>query len=696
MNCAAANILCIAKHKSLCHVSAISAMFQVPVATYKKKTRKKILDVMIQRQKRINRKVAPVIEIDKQLTINQIAKVTDKPKDYVLDALYLVNPKYEVKSHNREMLESSIVSAVITKLGYRYKYKQPNKVTNTEDKNAYPRDFSTDESKNMKQRSPVITIMGHVDHGKTTLLDKLRKTTVAAGEAGGITQRIGAFEVELENRQTLTFLDTPGHAAFSSMRQRGANLTDIVVLVVAADDGVMEQTVESINMARNANVPVIVAVNKCDVKSANPTEVLLELAEVGLQAEEVGGDIQTVEISAKTGTGLQDLIECILVQADVLELTTDRTSAVEGVIVESRLEKYLGSVASAVVQHGTLKKGDHLVAGTSYAKVKQIFDENGRVIKTATASMPVDIAGWKTLPPSGEVLLQVPTEARAKEVVEWRKKLQQEEKNLEDFEQISQHRQEVKRMYDDAKQKFGYKRYLRRKFLGEETAELIKRKSDVPELNIILKADLDGSLGAVNDLLCSYDCHDVCELQVVTEQVGEILESDIELANTLNAVIITFNVSPSKEIKELAEKSDVEILSFNVIYHLFDALVEAIEELLPPVLKNELQGDALVLDTFTTSENKSSLVAGCKVKQGNIIMKDSHVCHLIRGDEVIHEGKLLSMFHQKVPITTANIGQQCGLLFKGDGILPEKGDVIKCFKTSYIPNKLKWEPSGFC
>lgn len=478
---------------------------------------------------------------------------------------------------------------------------------------------------NLESRPPVVTIMGHVDHGKTTLLDNLRNSHVTAGEAGGITQHIGAYQVKLDNR-LITFLDTPGHAAFSNMRARGADITDIVVLVVAADDGVMPQTIEAINHAKAAKDPIIVAINKIDKPDANPQHVTEELMKYELIPEEYGGDTIFVNISAKKGTGIDDLLQMILLEADVLELKANPKQKAVGTVIEARLDKGRGPVASLLVQQGTLHKGDPIVVGNTFGRVRVMTDDRGRRIKEALPSQPVMITGLNDVPQSADKFVVFDDEKTARSAGEERaKQAQMEERKRTNAVTLDN-------LFDTMKQ------------------------NDMKEVDVVIKADVQGSVEALQNSLEKIDVEGV-RVNIIHAAVGAINESDVTLASASNAIIIGFNVRPTNQAKIQADEENVDIRLHNVIYKAIDEIESAMKGLLEPVYEEKVTGNLTVRETYKVS--KVGTIAGCIVVSG-LIQRDSGV-RLIRDGIVIYQGKLASLKRFKDDVKEVKQGFECGL-----------------------------------
>ncbi|XP_056423754.1 translation initiation factor IF-2, mitochondrial isoform X2 [Hyla sarda] len=637
-----------------------------------------------------------VVEVWHGMTIRELAKAMDRDIDDVYESLMYSD--FEVDDLKpSSSLTAEMIKATIKKSGMKYVYMEKKVEKVMENKNAVKRGPA--DPSLLVPRHPVVTIMGHVDHGKTTLLDQLRKSQIAAMEAGGITQHIGAFSVCLASGDKITFLDTPGHAAFSAMRERGANVTDIVILVVAAEDGVMKQTIESIQHAKNARVPVILAINKCDKPEANPERVKMELLSHNIVCEEFGGDVQAVNISALKGENLQALSEAVITLSELLELKADPTGLVEGTVIECRTDKGKGPVTTAIVQRGTLKKGAVLVAGKAWAKVRLMLDENNKMLNEVLPSMPVEIVGWKELPSAGDEILEVESEQRAKEVIQWRTFVEEQEKMKKDMEVIEvkqkEHREAHRKHLDTFigmtwKEKSGVLYRARKSLMNKRPGE--KTTRDKPIVPIIIKGDVDGSVEAILGVLDTYEADHECGLELVHFGIGDISESDVDLAETFNASIYGFNVNVSKSIQQTAAKSDVPIKLHKVIYHLFDELKEELSSTLPELTEESVKGEASVLALFDVSVGKKTVqVAGCRVQKGFLDKKMKF--KLIRNNTTLWEGSLTSLKHHKNDVPTVKTGVECGLSLDQD-VEIKVGDEIICFEEKTVPQKISWDP-GF-
>jgi translation initiation factor IF-2 len=494
--------------------------------------------------------------------------------------------------------------------------------------------------------------MGHVDHGKTSLLDALRQTDVAAGEAGGITQHIGAYQVQLKSGEKITFLDTPGHAAFTAMRARGAKVTDLVILVVAADDGVMPQTVEAIAHARAANVPIIVAINKIDKGDANPLRVKTELLQHEIQVEDMGGQTQAVEVSATKKMNLDKLQEAILLQAEILDLKANPNRPAEGAVIEAKLDKGRGPVATALVQRGTLHVGDIVVAGAEWGKVRLLQNDRGETVKEAGPSTPIEVLGLSAAPEAGDEMVVVESESRAREVVEYRARKRREAR------QASSSRQTLDQL-------------LKTREAGEKRL-----------LPLVLKTDVQGSAEAIQGALSKLGTEEV-GAQILQAGVGGITESDVILAHASGAAVIGFNVRANAQARERAKRDGVDIRYYNIIYNVVDDVKAALSGLLAPETREKFLGNAEILEIFAIS--KVGKVAGCRVTEG-VVRRGAKV-RLIRDNVVIHEGELSTLKRFKDEVREVVAGQECGMAFANYQDM-QKGDVIECLEVETIQRAL--------
>ncbi|MBY5960703.1 translation initiation factor IF-2 [Marinobacter nauticus] len=508
-----------------------------------------------------------------------------------------------------------------------------------------------DEGKEKIKRAPVVSVMGHVDHGKTSLLDHIRRAKVAAGESGGITQHIGAYHVETEHGM-VSFLDTPGHAAFTAMRARGAQCTDIVILVVAADDGVMPQTKEAVEHARSAGVPIVVAINKMDKEEADPDRIKNELSALEVIPEDWGGDVQFVPVSAHTGMGIDDLLEAVLLQAEILELEASPDAAAKGVVVESSLERGRGSVATVLVQNGTLRQGDMVVAGSFFGKVRAMTDEAGRQVKEAGPSIPVEILGLNGTPDAGDEFFAVADEKKAKELAEFRQTREREQRLQR------QQAAKLENMFEN---------------MG---------KDEVKTLNVVLKTDVRGSLEAITKALQDLG-NDEVQVKIVSSGVGGIAETDVSLAMATNAVIFGFNVRADTASKRLVEQEGLDLRYYSIIYNLIDDVKAALTGMLKPEFREDIVGIADVRDVFRSP--KFGQVAGCMVTEGTVYRNKP--IRVLRDNVVIFEGELESLRRFKDDVAEVRNGMECGIGVKGYDV--KVGDQIEVFDRVRVERQLE-------
>ena len=502
---------------------------------------------------------------------------------------------------------------------------------------------SEDDPKDLETRPPVVTVMGHVDHGKTSLLDALRETNVAAGESGGITQHIGAYQVKLDNGKKVTFIDTPGHEAFTAMRARGAKVTDLVVLVVAANDSVMPQTIEAVHHAKAAGVPIVVAINKIDVPGANPQKVRMDLLQHEVVVESMGGDVLEVEVSAKKRINLDKLIESILLQAEILDLKASAHRSAEGVVVEARMEKGRGSVATVLIQKGTLKIGDIFVCGQEWGRVRSLFNDKGARVKEALPAQPVEVIGLQGVPSAGDDFIAVDDESKAREVSAYRQ-----------------------RKYRESLQ-------VKKISTAENLLAQIKA-GEIKELPVLVKGDVQGSVEALNGILAKIKNNEV-KVHVLHSGVGAINESDVTLARASHAIIIGFNVRANTGAREIAKRDNVDIRYYSIIYDVADDMKKAVAGLLEPELKEKILGYAEVRQVISIS--KVGKVAGCMVKEG--LIKRGAKARILRDNTVIYTGALSQLKRFKDDVKEVKEGFECGISFENyDDI--KVGDTIECFE----------------
>ncbi len=542
-----------------------------------------------------------------------------------------------------QLIDADVASLVASEFGYEVEKVSLERQDILERKEDLP--------EQLRSRPPVVTIMGHVDHGKTMLLDAIRKTNVVGVEAGGITQHIGAYDVELENGHVV-FIDTPGHEAFTAMRARGAQVTDVVVLVVAADDGVMPQTKEAIDHARAAKVPIVVAVNKIDKPTANPEKVKKDLSEYGLVPEQWGGNTLFAEVSAKQKTGIKELLDLILLQAEILELKANPDKPARGVIIESKLDKGRGPVATLLVQEGTLRTGDAFLAGSHYGRVRAMLNDRGQKIEEAPPSAPVEVVGFTDVPEAGETFIVVSEERMAKQISLYRQE-KIREKELSKLSKVS-----LEELYDKIK------------------------KGEVKELNVIIKADVQGSIEAVKEALKKLST-DAVKVNVLHDAVGGITETDVNLASASNAIIIGFNVRPGPKAQLLADQEHVDIRTYSVIYDAITDIKNALEGLLEPTYKEHLLGRAQVIQLFNI--RKVGTVAGSLVTDGKVV-KGSHA-RLLRDNVVVYDGRISSLRRFKDDMKDCSQGLECGIAIENFNDI-KLGDVIESYEVEEVQARL--------
>jgi translation initiation factor IF-2 len=510
-----------------------------------------------------------------------------------------------------------------------------------------------DKEEDLVFRAPIVTVMGHVDHGKTSLLDYIRKENVIAGESGGITQHIGAYGVTLDNGQKIAFLDTPGHEAFTAMRARGAQVTDIAIIVIAADDDIMPQTKEAISHAQAANVPIIFAINKIDKPGANPEKVKERLAGMNLLVEDWGGKIQSHDISAKVGTGVKELLEKVLLEAELLDLKSNPNKAAQGTVVEAFLDKGKGYVSTILVQHGTLRIGDYMLAGKHHGKIKAMHDERGNIVTVAGPSTPVSVLGLDGAATAGDKFNVFEDEKEAKQIASKRSQLMRE--------------QSVRTQRHITLDEIG-----RRIALGQ-----------FKELNIILKGDVDGSVEALSDSFSKLSTEEI-QINIIHKGVGAITETDVMLASASDAIIIGFNVRPAGNARQLADKEEIDIRNYSIIYDAIDDLKDAMEGMLSPVIKEEVTGTAEIRETFKIS--KIGTIAGCMITDGKIF-RNSKI-RIIREGVVIFTGELTALKRFKDDVKEVSKGYDCGIQIKGYNDI-EQLDIIEAFQEVEVKKKLK-------
>ena len=584
--------------------------------------------------KKVEERDVNIIEVTEGSTPEQLSELIDEDSTQIVADLMSLGIMQSVTSN----LSNDEIEKLLEKYNYIPEFITKVEIKRSEIINEV---IFEDEEKNLKVRSPIITVMGHVDHGKTSLLDFIRKEKVAENEAGGITQHVGAYKIE-SGEQGITFIDTPGHEAFTQMRARGANVTDIVVLVVAADDGIMPQTIEAINHAKSADVPIVVAINKCDLPEANPALVKADLTKYEIIAEDLGGDIPVVEISALKGDGIDDLLETLSLVAEIEELKSVFETEASGYIIESRMEVGKGNVATVIVTRGTLNQGDYLYAGSSFCRVKSMFNHSNKIMKEATPGTPVDIMGWDNSPTAGDQFISVKSQKEAKAVAEKNKDL------LKNFEETTY---SVESRVDDMMK--------------------LLQEGELSSINIIIKADTNGSVEALKDGLLKLSTDEI-DIQVVHSGVGGIVLSDVDLASATQSIIVGFNVRPDSQARNMAQSKGIDIRTYKIIYELLDDIKEAVMGQMTVKTEEAVIGMVEVKTTFRAP--KVGVVAGSIVSEGKVVMDAK--ARLLRDGIVIYEGNVASLRRFKDNVETVNEGLECGI-----GLVDYKdikdGDVIE-------------------
>lgn len=582
------------------------------------------------------------LRVTEFITVSELASLMDVSATEVISACFSLG----VMVTMNQRLEADTLTLVADEFGYKIEFADADLEAESEEE-------VQDTEEDLLPRAPIVTVMGHVDHGKTSLLDYIRKTNVIAGESGGITQHIGAYNVKLENGQRITFLDTPGHEAFTAMRARGAQVTDIVIIVVAADDDVMPQTKEAIAHAQAAGVPMIIAINKVDKPNANPDNIRQQLSGMNILVEEWGGSVQAQEISAKFGNNVDLLLEKVLLQAEMLELKANPNKNASGAIIEASLDKGRGYVSTVLVQAGTLRVGDYVVAGKNHGKIKAMLDERGRQLTEAGPSIPVTILGLDGAPTAGDKFKVYEDEREAKSIANKREQLQRE-------------------------QTIRTKKHLTLDELGRRIA-----LGDFKELNIILKGDVDGSVEALSDQLQRLSTAEI-SVNIIHKGVGQITESDVLLAAASDAIMIGFNVRAGANAKELADREEIEIRTYSIIYAAIDDVKEAMEGMLSPEIREQVIGNVEIRETFKIS--KVGTIAGCMVLNGKVT-RNSKI-RLLRDGIVKYDGELESLKRFKDDVKEVTKGYECGLNIKGYNDI-EVGDILEVYEEIEVKKKLK-------
>src|SRR5690554_862350 len=592
-------------------------------------------------EQRLQDEESKILKVTEFITVGEVATMMDVPINKIIGACMSLG----IMVTMNQRLDAETLTIVAEEFGFEVEFTTADiEETIVEE---------VDNEEDLQPRAPIVTVMGHVDHGKTSLLDYVRKANVIAGESGGITQHIGAYSVTLDNGQKITFLDTPGHEAFTAMRARGAQVTDIAIIVIAADDDIMPQTKEAIAHAQAAGVPIIFAINKVDKPTANPDKIKERLASMNLLVEEWGGKIQSQDISAKQGIGMKELLEKVLLEAEMLELTANPNKAAVGTVVEAFLDKGRGYVSTALVQAGTLRIGDYLLAGTHHGKVRAMHDERGKSVKEAGPSTPISVLGLDGAPGAGDKFNVFEDEREAKSIATKRTQLLRE-------------------------QSVRTQRHITLAEIGRRIA-----LGQFKELNIILKGDVDGSVEALSDSFSKLSTEEV-QINIIHKGVGAITESDVLLASASDAIIIGFNVRPMANRSELAEKEEIDIRNYSIIYDAIDDLKDAMEGMLSPELKEEITGTAEIRELFKIS--KVGTIAGCMVTDGKIY-RNSRI-RLIREGVVIFTGELTALKRFKDDVKEVSKGYDCGIQIKNFNDIKEY-DIIEAFQEVEVKKKLK-------
>ncbi len=611
------------------------------IASFRRRQQRMSGSRQVEQKEKLSREVT----IPETITIQELA---NRMSERAVDVIRLLMKQGEIHKIT-DVIDSDTAQLIAEELGHTVRRVAESDVEEG---------LSSDEpdlEEDLDPRPPVVTIMGHVDHGKTSLLDAIRKENVVEGEAGGITQHIGAYQVASPSGDMITFIDTPGHAAFTSMRARGAKVTDIVVIVVAADDGVMPQTIEAIQHAKAAGVPMIIAVNKIDKPDANPQRVRTELLQHDIQVESMGGETLEFEVSAKTGDGLPELLEGLQLQAEIMNLRANEKRDGEGTVIEAQLDRGRGPVATVLVQRGTLFTGDIVVAGAEWGRVRALIDDKGEHIPYAGPSVPVEVLGFNGTPDAGERVVVVPNEARAREVAEYRARIKRDRLTA----RTGGANRSLVDMMREAKEGSGRR-----------------------ELPVIIKGDVQGSVEAIVGALGKIG-NDEVSARILHSGVGGLTESDVTLATASKAVVIGFNVRAHKEAREAAERSGTEIRYYSIIYDLVDDIKDTLSGMLPPTLREEKLGEAQILQIFDVS--KVGKIAGCRVTDGTV-QRGAHV-RLIRDSVVIYEGKLSQLKRLKDDAKEVGSGYECGMSFENFQDM-RAGDQIECFRVEEIRRTL--------
>ena len=581
------------------------------------------------------------IKVTEFITVGDVATLMEKSSTDIISACMSLG----IMVTMNQRLDAETLTIVADEFGYQVEFVKTDLEDNISDE-------EDDLEENLSPRAPIVTVMGHVDHGKTSLLDYIREENVIAGESGGITQHIGAYSVELKEGQKITFLDTPGHEAFTAMRARGAQVTDIAIIVIAADDDIMPQTKEAISHAQAASVPIVFAINKVDKENSNPDKIKEALAGINLMVEDWGGKVQSQDVSALKGTGVSELLEKVLLEAELLELKANKNRKAKGAVVEAFLDKGRGYVSTVLVQNGTLNIGDYILAGKQSGKIKAMFNERGSDLDIALPSTPVSILGLDGAPQAGDTFTVLEDEKEAKQIAAKRTQLLRE-------------------------QNVRTQRHITLDEIGRRIA-----LGDFKELNIILKGDVDGSVEALTDSLQKLSTEEI-QVNIIHKGVGAITESDVLLASASDAIVIGFNVRPMGNARMIADKEEIDIRSYSIIYDAINDVKDAMEGLLSPEMKEEISGNAEVRETFKIS--KIGTIAGCMVTSGKIFRKSG--VRVIREGVVVHVGELVSLKRFKEDVKEVAKGYDCGLQIKGYNEIKNE-DIIEFYQEIAIKKKL--------
>ena len=588
-------------------------------------------------EKKEFKKIIRDVKIPEQISIQELSnRMAERSNDIIK---FLLNMK--VVATINHIIDKDTAEYIVKEFGHKAILEDsPNLEVNKKIKL---------EGKDVKKRPPVVTIMGHVDHGKTSLLDALRNSNVVSGEHGGITQHIGAYQVTTEKDKAITFIDTPGHAAFTEMRARGSKITDIVVLVVAADDGIKPQTIEAIQHSKAAKVPIIVAINKCDLPNKNISKIKNELMQYELIAEDLSGDTLFVEVSATKKQNLDKLKENILLQSEILDLRASTTGLATGVVIESKIDKGKGPVSTILISNGLLKKGDYFVCGNTWGKIRAMIDYEGKIVNEATPSMPVEILGMNDSAFAGAEFLVTEDEDKAKEIAKFRKENNSGNNNI---------------------------------LKAKDKTTLFENKDSKEELNIIIKSDVQGSNEALKNSIDKI-VHAEVKSKIILSDIGMINETDVSLAKASDAILIGFNVKPNREAKKLAEEQNIEIKYFNIIYEALEYVEKALSGLLEPDIKETVSGSAEIQKVFKVSN--AGRIAGSKVVDGEI--KNKSKARITRDGVVVYDGEIISIFREKNQVKEVKTGQECGIALK-DFIDFKEKDIIESYLVEKIERKI--------